>query len=258
MQVAEGLEWLHIYWVRGDVPKNMRATYRYEVKDPPCSGWQHAFVIRGEKRSTIFCPYSFDAHTVRNDCAELMGAVEPKGDFRLEFMLGLMRKNWDEMQGRGWIKDYDTAALVFRRLGSEVPLQVMRGGEEDTRKKGGKDVANTLEKPVKLSGKRGKFLLWFLEGGGSRSVREAMAEFSMSRSNALSYLFMLRKDHGIGYELVGDVATVMLPEGCSNPFDEPWEGPDGAPASETRAEDEDDSWLEGDDGGKEDDDSWLD
>ncbi len=62
-----------------------------------------------------------------------------------------------------------------------------------------------------------------IEGdAGTRSVREAMAEFSMTRSNALSYLYMLQKDHGIGYDLVGDTATVKLPEGCTNPFDVPW------------------------------------
>lgn len=247
---TEGLEWLRIYWVRGSSPRG--AVHRYVVKDPPCSGWQHAFVIRGPKRSTIFCPYSFDAHTVPNDCGELMGAVEPDR-FDLDRIAGILRSKWAEYQGYGWQRDYDTAALVLKRLGQPVPEQVMRGGEEDTRKKGGKEVSKRLEKPVKRAGKRGKFLEWFLEGDGSRPVREAMAEFGMTRSNALSYLYMLKKDHGIGYELVGDVATVQLPDGCTNPFDDAEEPDDDAVDVQTEeeagepkadAEEEDDSWLD--------------
>jgi len=251
-EIADGLEWKHIYWVSGNTPKGYGD--RNEVKNPPCSGWQHAFVLVGPKRSTIFCPVSFDAFTVRNDCGELKGAVEPRDPFDKARMVARIHKNWKTMQERGWAKDYDTAALVLKRLGAVVPTQSLKGGGEDTRKKGGKDVESKLKKPVKRSGKRGKFLEWFLDGDGSRSVREAMAEFSMTRSNALSYLYMLQKDHGIGYELVGDVATVTLPEGCDNPFDE-GPAPDVKPAKVE--ETDDDSWLDGDDVPDEDDDSWL-
>ena len=111
-------------------------------------------------------------------------------------------------------------------------------------------------KPVKRSGKRGKFLQWFLEGEGSRSVREAMAEFGMSRSNALSYLYMLQKDHGIGYELVGDIATIKLPA-CESPFDDGHVVEGAASAPEAEPED-DDSWLEGEETSADEDDSWLD
>lgn len=216
MQVAEGLEWLHIYWLKGVAPKH--AQYRNSVTDPPCAGWQHAFVLRGEKRSTIFCPYSFQAYTMPNHSAEMMHAEEPKKDFRLDWLRDMVERKWKHYQGWGMQLDYDTCALVLKRLGLEVPAQVMTGGGEDDRKKGGKEVGSALLKPVKAGSKRGKFLRWFLDGEGSRSVREAMAEFSMTRSNALSYLYMIQKDHGIGYELVGDIATVTLPEGCTDPF----------------------------------------
>jgi len=85
----------------------------------------------------------------------------------------------------------------------------------------------------KVSSKRGKFLKWFLDNDNSRSIREVMAEFTMTRSNALSYLYMLQKDHGIGYVLVGDIATVELPGNCTDPFDET-----------PKVVADDDSWLD--------------
>ena len=225
MQVAEGLEWLKIYWYSGTTPKGAR--FSNSVKDPPCNGWQRAFLLRGEKRSTIFCPFSFQTYDVPNGCSEIERADEPDA-FRPIFMRKLLEGNWKQMQSFGWQRSYDICARVMRLLDWPVPEQIMAGGGADDRRKGGKETADRLLKPVKADGKRGLFLKWFLDGGGSRSVREAMLEFDMTRSNALSYLFILQKTHGIGYTLVGDTATVILPEGCTNPFKEA----------------EDDSWLD--------------
>lgn len=244
------LEWLRIYYVKGTAPKGSR--HRYEVADPPCSGWQFAVVIPAGKRSTIFCPYTLESYSVRSDCAELATARRDLGPLPEAFVVRTIKEKWAEMQARGWMKDYDTAALVLRRLGAEVPAQVLKGGEEDTRRKGGKEVAVTLEKPVKRASKRGRFLEWFLAGGGSRPVREAMAEFGMTRSNALSYLFMLQKDHGIGYALTGDTAVLTLPEGCTNPFDDaataptveaPTPAPEPEPEQEEEVDDDPDAFL---------------
>jgi len=246
MIVAEGLEWTRLYWVRGVVPKHVLV--RNSVKDPPCSGWSTAFVLTGEKRSTIFCPYSFHAYSVPNDCLEIQSMKEPTR-FSLEFVGDMMKSKWAQFQGWGWQRDYDTCTLVLKRLGLPVPAQVMMGGEEDTRKKGGKAVGSRLLKPVTETSKRGKFLQWFLDGESSRSIREAMAEFSMTRSNALSYLYMLQKDHGIGYELVGDMATISLPGDCTDPFRETQ-----LQAAKTDDCEIPDAKVEGD----EDDDSWLD
>ncbi len=229
MRVTDGLDWLQIFWTRGTMPKH--CDHKNAVVDPPCSGWQHAFVMPGEKRSTIFCPYTLGAFTVPNACAELVLAEEPT-EFRSDHIQAMLKRKWDEMQRRGWQRDYDVCALVMRKLGMPVPAQIMTGGGEDVRKKGGKDVGTALLKPVKAGGKRGRFLQWFLDGDSTRSVREAMAEFAMTRSNVLSYLFMLKKDHGIGYELVGDLATITLPNGCSDPFN-----------VEQPSEADDDAWL---------------
>lgn len=235
-RIGDGLEWRRIYWQNGPSPRG--SSRIYAVKDPPTSGWQTAVVIVGEKRSTIFCPFSFDSWLVPNGCGELESAKH--SPFDPEWFAKHMPAKWAECNRFGYMKDYDTAALVLKRMGLPVPETVMKDGATDTRVKGGKEVAKKLEKPVKLKGKRGQFLLWFLEKGGSAAVREAMATFEMTRSNALSYLYMLQKDHGIGYELVGEVAHVRLPEGVTNPFDEPW----GAAATNNTVEEVSDDFLD--------------
>ncbi|QNN99784.1 hypothetical protein P67b_00025 [Ruegeria phage Tedan] len=245
MWVAEDLELVRIYYQRGNVKGSTR---NYEVQDPPTSGWQNALIIRGEKRSTIFCPFSLEAWTVRNSCAEITDRRDIKHDHsEWNKLQEILVRNWDLYQSLGMGKNYETAALVFKKMGVKAPEQKIKGGDLDTRVKGGKDVGSKLKKPVKLSSKRGRFLAWFLGNGGTASVREAMAEFTMTRSNALSYLYMIQKDHGIGYVLTGDVAALTLPEGCTNPFDEDWGDLD----------DGDDDWLDTPEN-TEDDDDWLD
>lgn len=235
MQVAEGIEWRFIYFVKGVVPKQYKL--RNAITDPPHTGWGHALVLTGDKRSTIFCPFSMTAYTVTNNCLEIEGSEESSEPFRIDWFKELVKVKWEQFQGWGFQRDYDTCALILKRLGLEVPADVMTGGGEDTRKKGGKETGTKLLKPVKVASKRGRFLKWFLDGDCTRSVREAMAEFSMTRSNALSYLYMIQKDHGIGYVIVGDMATVTLPDGCTDPFNE-----ELRPATKPY-KDDDDGWL---------------
>jgi hypothetical protein len=250
MQIAENMQWGRIYWVRGNEPR--RGRQRYAVQDPPTSGWSGALVIQGDKRSTIFCPHELTAYSVPNTAAELEGMKS--AEFNPGWFKNHMHDKWVECQTNGWSKDYDTAVMILKRLNMPIPEQIMKGGEEDGRARGGKEVAVALERPVKRNSKRGKFLEWFIDGNNSRPVREAMAEFSMTRSNALSYLYMLQKDHGIGYALVGDNANLTFPAGCTNPFDDETfsMAPEETPEID-RDEDEDgdepvddnDDWLEG-------------
>ena len=235
-EVAKDLQWRRIYWVNGKMASAVRN--RNEVRDPPCSGWNGALVLgnpEDDRSLTIFCPYTFESWRVSTKSAEL--ELSKDASVKLDWLLKHLTDTWNTMQRRGWQRDYDIAAKVFRMLDQPVPEQIMKDGEEDTRRKGGKETAAALKKPVKLSSKRGKFLEWYLRGDLKRSIRETMLEFDMSRSNALSYLFMLQKDHGIGYELTGDTAVVHLPAGCTNPFDKPWE-------LTTADDDDDDDWLE--------------
>lgn len=233
MNVADGLSWRHIYWVngptkggtgmgfpaRGDTFKLESRRAVFAVQDPPVNGWSSAFVIEGDKRSVIFCPFSLTSYQVPNTCAELLSAKEPK-EWRKDFMVGVVTKAWAEAQKFGFSKDFDTAAMVLKRLGAEVPHRVVTADGEDTRSRGGKEVEAEMKKPVKRKGKRGDFLTWWMAGDAmARPVREAMAHFGMTRSNVLSYLFILQKDHGIGYALQGDLATIQLPVGVTDPFE---------------------------------------
>lgn len=213
---ANAIEWRSVYWMRGQPPRGAR----YDVKDPPCTGWQGAVLIRGQKRSTLFCPHTMQIWQVRSDAAEIVKSKPRALD--KQWLGDTIERNWKDMQARGWVRDYDFAAGILKAFGRAVPEEIDRSGERSTVKTGGRSVGEELKKPVKFTSKRGKFLLWFLEGGGTRGIREAMAEFDMTRSNALSYLFMLQKDHGIGYDLIGGAAIVTLPDGCTNPFDIEW------------------------------------
>lgn len=238
-RMAEGLFFGKIYWVIGDMPANNRQ--RNEVKTPPNAGWSHAILIdKGGKLVTLFCPYTLEAFQVSRNSMEVqsmsmdvryvpnpknpMNNVEdgfvPWSQDRQARLLKMVMNAWD-MAGRLSLsgKDFDTAAVVINMLGGDVPLRVVAEGAEPDKPRGGKkaDVLGLL-KPVKPNSKRGMVLAFFLPQ--PRSIREAMAEFGYSRSNVLSHLFILQKDHGIGYTLTGDAATILLPEGCTDPFAE--------------------------------------
>ena len=221
VELPEGLTYQRVYYMYGRVPRSRAATWApYLVKNPPCSGYSLAFVLGkpDAKRVTLFCPFTLEANTVKAEAGELLDrAPEPMTEWRLARLVELMQKKWAEYQAMGYQRDYDVATAVLRALDAAVPAQLVKGGEEDRRERGGKPVGGELLKPVPPNGKRGKFLAWFLEGD-VRTVREAMVEFGMTRSNVLSYLYTLNKDHGLGYSLVGDTATVELPDGCEDPF----------------------------------------
>ena len=194
----------------------------------------------GGKLVTLFCPYTLESHQVSRNSMEIMsmsmdvryvpsdknpvlsvedGWLEWTQD-RQDRLLKIVVSAW-EMAGRLSLsnKDYDTAAVVISMMGGNVPLRVIPEGVEPDKPRGGKeaDVLGLL-KPVKRESKRGLVLQFFLPQ--PRSIREAMAEFGYSRSNVLSHLFILQKDHGIGYTLTGDAASITLPAGCTDPFAE--------------------------------------
>lgn len=247
MRLTEAVDYSRVYWVNGSLPKTARL--RNEVTDPPNAGWSHVFVYSEEgKASLLVCPYTLRAFWVSSRSAEFASLSEPTDGAgsaldltpeRRRRITGRLLEKWEEHQKHGWQSDYDEVAIVLRSLNMEVPMiAINRDGTEDTRSRGGKPAADRLLKPVKAAGKRGTFLRWFLDGEGNRrSVREAMAEFDMTRSNVLSYLYVLNKDSGVGYDLVGDAVTVTLPEGCKDPFS-------GEPRPAKATKEDDDSWLD--------------
>lgn len=218
-EVAPGLYWGNVYWVRGELPtKDRRMTN--EVKDPPTSGWGHAFLIdKGGKLVTLFSPFSLDAYQVTRNSLEVAGMERARDPFDRDRAVGHILKTWEMVSNFGWMKKYDEAAMVLQMLGAEVPLRTTTQVEgEQPEARGGKEAdALGLLKPVKRAGRRGQVLSFFLSG--PRSAREAMAEFGVTRSNLLSQLYLLQKDHGIGYQLVGDAVSVTLPAGCDDPFE---------------------------------------
>ena len=127
-ELAEGLKWGHIYFIRGTVPRHAR--HNNAISDPPSSGWDMAFILEGEKRSTIFSPYTFQAYVVPNTCMEIVSFKESRETFRRDYMRDMIERKWAQFQGWGFQKDYDTCARVLRRLGWEVPAQILTGSAQ--------------------------------------------------------------------------------------------------------------------------------
>lgn len=246
MKITDGLHYLRIYWVAGGGVKG--SSYNHYVKQPPCSGEQGAFILMadGAKNATIFCPVSFTSHYIPATCAEIVKAREPQ-NFSVDGAIKRLKRNWKGHQTRGDQGDYNTAARVLVLLGSDIPSQVLKGGKKDNIKKGGRPVADSFLSPINPKSKRGKLLQWFLDNDSKASIRAAMIEFDATRSAVLSNLRALNVDHGVGYELIGDDAKIILPP-ATGKF---------AIAGEKLSEgdEDDDSWLDGD--VDEDDDEWL-
>src|SRR3972149_6990634 len=67
-----GMQFVHVLWTMGDLRTvQENAEHFNEVRDPPCNGWQHALLIRGDKLHTIFCPYYMLAFQVSPESFEM-------------------------------------------------------------------------------------------------------------------------------------------------------------------------------------------
>jgi hypothetical protein len=217
--VGEKLGWARVYWIVGPAPRT--AVNRNQVTDPPNAGWSHCFVLpAGGRRVRLFCPYTLLGYDVGEESSEFIGLTMPKKPLNPWWAEGLLLKNWDLNHGFGFQRDYDTCARVMAALGVAVPLKrdLPVDPAASPKKPKGKPAADKLTKPVPTNGRRAEVLRWFMDEVGARSVREAMAEFDTTRSNVLTVLFMLHKEHGIGYVLNGDAAEVVLPKASKKLF----------------------------------------
>ena len=141
--------------------------------------------------------------------------------FYKEYLYSNLKAQWEHFQDVREQVNYQTAAAIISGMGFEVPPRIIQADEETGESKSrGKEAAQSLLKVVPTKGKRGKVLQWFFERGNSGNMLEATIEFDTTRSNILSHLFVLNKDHGIGYAMSGDMVTITLPDECANPFDE--------------------------------------
>lgn len=215
--LPESLEFAQVYFVRGGASSG--AGVRYEVPDPPTSGYSHVVILRNEKRSTIFCPYTLQAYQVSNRSAELTGAREK--DVSPARLAEVITKAWADWVKLGFQRDYGVAAMVLTKLGAPVPkfLELPQDSSavsprknDESKQRGGKPIVEENLKPCRRESKRGEVAAFFMQST-PQSLHEAMARLGLTRSGVLSHLFTLNKDHGIGYTLVNDCATLLIPDG---------------------------------------------
>lgn len=218
--ITDKVGWARIYFSKGDKSPGVRVN---EVIDPPFPGWGHVIIMDGEKSCTIFCPFSFRTFSVSHRSMEYASLSEGHRLPTAEELGARIKTKWLEWAALGVRADFGMAAVVLKNLGFEAPaiLEIAKIDlNEPPANRKGKELGEKLLKPVKMKSKRGQVLQWFLaDGGGPKPIQAAMAEFDTTRSNILSHLFMLNKDHGIGYHLSGNTATVQVPEGV-DPFGE--------------------------------------
>lgn len=200
-----------VYFVRGGAPNFWRR--RFEVTDPPTSGFHGVVVIKGEKRSTILCPHSLEAFQVSNQCGELQTAE--KMEVAPEKIAGCINKAWETCVKLGFQKDYGVAAMVLTEMGFPVPKFLPPPPDPskgDDHERGGKPIVEEALRPCRPGSKRGEVAAFFMQDE-PQSLLEAMARLGLTRSGVLSHLFTLNRDHGVGYELVSDCARLLVPDG---------------------------------------------
>lgn len=199
------------YFVRGGAPNYWK--HKYEITDPPTSGYGHVAIIPGEKRSTILCPFTLEAYQVSNKSGELHSAVDV--EVTPERLAHFINQAWEQCVNLGFQRDFGVAAMVLTELGQPVPKFIPpppdpTKGEES--KRGGKPIVEEHLRPCRPTSKRGEVAAFFMQDD-PQSLHEAMARLGLTRSGVLSHLFTLNRDHGVGYELVSDCARLLVPEG---------------------------------------------
>lgn len=206
------IRFARIYFVRGGAPNYWK--HKYEITDPPTSGHGHAVIIPGDKRSTIFCPFTLEAYQVNNRCGELASAVDV--EVTPEKLADHINRAWEEAVKLGFQRDFGVAALVLTELGQPVPKFLPPPPDptkrDENKARGGKQVDEAALRPCNPSSKRADVARFFMHEE-PQSLHEAMARLGLTRSGVLSHLFTLNKDHGVGYELMSDCARLVVPEG---------------------------------------------
>lgn len=214
--MTEEIVYRRIYWQPGQ-PKGAR--FQAEVSDPPCSGAQGALCLPEGKRVKIFCPYTLKLYTVSDQSQEWAASdpmdLTPEVSQRL---VEIMQRRWSLSEKLSLDANLPVAAVFIKALGGEPPQAEFSAAvpQEDSKPaKGGKPMADSLLKPVKRESKVGQTLAFFLE---TPSISKACEKFNTTRSNILSRLFILNKDHGIGYILNGDSVVLQLPVNADRVF----------------------------------------
>jgi hypothetical protein len=222
MEVVEGLTWGQLRF-GSDGPS---------ILEPPTNGWGTAFALDdGGPTVHLFHLWSMSSYRVPRNSSEMQTYQYAFCGSRDEFMARMREKfpqYYAEFRRRGETTcDYDTCIKIMGMLDIPVPTADRYGDfpavVREQQASGGKSVATPKPEKsqsgfvkVKREGRKGEVLAFFLDGGSSAAA--AIAKFGITRSNLLSQLFLLNKNHGIGYHVKGDAVSVELPEGVEDPF----------------------------------------
>lgn len=203
---------IRTYFVRGSQPKHWR--HHFAIQDPPTSGFGYVVLLRGDKRSTLLCPYTLYSFQAPNHSGEIQFAKDV--EVSPEKLAEVITASWKGVAAIGLQRDYALAAAVLAALGAEVPKlehpAVVDGEGPSAKVQGGKPVIEANLRPVKPTSKRGEVARFFT-ADKPQSLHEAMARLGLTRSGVLSHLFCLHRDHGVGYTLANDCASLQLPAG---------------------------------------------
>lgn len=205
------------------------------VGEPPCNGWSTAFVLDdGGTTVQIFHLWSLSSYRVDRLCGEMLSyqAAIAMADLDGSFPVARFREKFPQYyaehkrRGEQGV-DYETCEKLMGLLDIPVPTSDRYGdfpavvrettaGKAPTTPKPSPEKTSTGFTKVKRDGRRGEVLAFFLDGNNSAAA--ATAKFGITRSNLLSQLFLLNKNHGVGYHVKGDHVSVELPEGVEDPF----------------------------------------
>jgi len=207
------MRFVETYFVKGPINDRNNRRINYSVKDPPVAGHSCAFILDDGKRMTLFHPFTLQGFKVNESSMEIQVAKDLPYDPKR--MAKLILQKWEDYKHLEMQRDYHIAAAVLLELGAEVPEEIPIMGDqasEKQKKRGGKPFDQARFKILKTKGKRADIARFFFE---SASVMTAMAKLKMTRSGVLSHLFCIWRDHGIGYEVNGDNATLLVPNDLS-------------------------------------------
>lgn len=231
-RMADGLYLASIYWTLGAGPADQS---RPAITDPPTSGWGRVLALPAAEQGPlqVMCMWTFRTFRLPEDSHErrsMHGQLYLDTDaYKAEWLKGHLRQRWAELARapeRAGEPDWVTARRAMTLLGIEPPseaevaampaLAARPKPVAAAEPKAPKTQAAATFKPVKSTGRKGEVLKAVLDG--KTSVDALTSQFSISRSNLLSQLFLLRKDHGIYYKVSGDALSVQLPEGVTEVF----------------------------------------
>jgi hypothetical protein len=228
--VADGITWGQLFFGGA----GYKAVRQVAIQEPPTMGWGTAFVLdTGDpRRVRVFHLWSMLSWVVPRDAYEVFTFqnIPAHAEFPRENFVNSLPRYYAEHRRRVTPgADFATCIKIMEALGVRVPTDEELGEVspipipakavvEHKPAPAKRADGSGAFRPVKRDGRRGEVLAFFLDKGGTGSIDEAMKQFSITRSNLLSQLFLLRREHGVGYSVSGDSASVQLPEGIEEPF----------------------------------------